>query len=143
MWLLFKNVFEICTGCENELPINLYNRLLELEKLNGAYDGLTHVLNGGRSSYTSHRFANEVIEVLADCVKENCMQKVSESEVIGLIIDETTDISVSSQMISYYKVCCEGKPEVIFAGLDRLVNGTAATIDAAVAQIEKRSSPDI
>eukprot|EP00733_Pompholyxophrys_punicea_P001679 Pompholyxophrys_punicea_v1_NODE_933_length_1122_cov_2.798500.p1 type:complete len:277 gc:universal NODE_933_length_1122_cov_2.798500:196-1026(+) len=130
--VLIKRFREIYWLCKEKMPLMKYNSLLELETINGAFSGLESILSGGRSSYTSHDFLNEAVEVLADVVSSKIIKLISESPVLGLIVDESLDISTTSQMVVYYRLESHGKKYVAFGGIENLRNGEAATITAAI-----------
>eukprot|EP00733_Pompholyxophrys_punicea_P000634 Pompholyxophrys_punicea_v1_NODE_204_length_2775_cov_14.624265.p1 type:complete len:548 gc:universal NODE_204_length_2775_cov_14.624265:172-1815(+) len=127
---MLKRFREIYWLCKEDIALMKYNSLLQLEEINGAYNEVGDVLSGGRSSYTSHQFLNQAVSVIANTVKILVHSKTEESDVIGFMLDETTDISITNQMISYYRIIENGERNVYFAGLNAVANGTATTLTA-------------
>jgi hypothetical protein len=109
-----------------------YGSLLELETLNGAYDGLQDLFQEGTYTYTSRDFVNEGLKILATVVHGQVMLEVHASPFFAGIADETMDISRQSQLIQYYKYVHAGKPKVAFGGILRLRDGTSVTVTAAM-----------
>src|SRR5688572_15590671 len=58
-------------------------------------------------SWRSKNYAFEFVECIDSVVKETCMQEIRESELLTLIVDESTDISVAKTLIIdiKYRVC--------------------------------------
>eukprot|EP00734_Pompholyxophrys_sp_LG126_P000238 Pompholyxophrys_sp_v1_NODE_64_length_2597_cov_2.546814.p1 type:complete len:272 gc:universal NODE_64_length_2597_cov_2.546814:380-1195(+) len=126
---LLKKFRQIYFLCKNELALRLYENLHELEVLNGAFAGLENVLLSENAKYTSHQFVNEVVESLATQIRSTILPTFKNS-LIGCLIDETTDISITSQLIIYYRVLNEltGTEKVVFGRIQQLDNGKAETI---------------
>jgi hypothetical protein len=101
--------------------------LLELESANGAYVGYEDVLQSKNAKYTGDKFCKAALRAIANTVRVLYIQpKLYSSTVLGLTADEGS-CQQQSQQISYYRVTHAGRPENIFAGLDRLENGKAQT----------------
>eukprot|EP00733_Pompholyxophrys_punicea_P001063 Pompholyxophrys_punicea_v1_NODE_450_length_1903_cov_5.312102.p2 type:complete len:185 gc:universal NODE_450_length_1903_cov_5.312102:1756-1202(-) len=113
----FRSVYWLC---KNELSLNMFEHLIELEELNGAYQGFENLF-GAKSQYSSHRFVSDAVRSIAHVIRAKIIsEKVNKSPVLGVIVDESTDIVMSSQMIVYYRLCnFEGKKEVVFAGVEQ------------------------
>ena len=50
---------------------------------------------GGNATYSSHRTISEWLDVMSQVIEESVLEKVHASPAIGLMADESTDISVS------------------------------------------------
>ena len=95
-----------------------------------SYLGLPHldVLNkGGNAKYTSYRVVDELLTLLGDEVKQSVGRQLQKSPCIGLICDETTDLS-STRLWSF-------TPRLLFSALCKctlkelpLGEGDASTI---------------
>ena len=71
-----------------------------------SYLGLPHldVLNkGGNAKYTSYRVVDELLTLLGDEVKQSVGKLLHKSPCIGLICDETTDLSSTKALVIYAK----------------------------------------
>ena len=71
-----------------------------------SYLGLPHldVLNeGGNAKYTSCRVVDELLTLLGDEVKQSVGRQLQKSPCIGLICDETTDLSSTKALVIYTK----------------------------------------
>ena len=123
---------------KNNISIRQFNKITELEMINGAYDTCAGVAKGGKQKYSSDRFKLEVIHCLASVVRQNYVidpveWAVSVKAVIGLMFDETTDVAKISQMdIAYLLPTPQGKTKVVFGGLVALPAGDSDTILTAV-----------
>ena len=61
------------------------------------------------------------------------MTLVHSSLYVGVMIDESLDISVTEQMVVYYRIVGpDGKSKTVFAGVEELGAGDAETICAAL-----------
>ena len=90
-------------------------------------------LNVGRNAtYNSHRIIGEWLDVMSKTIEENVLEKVHASPVVGLMADESTDISVTKELILYARVSYKGKVHVCFLKLIHIPDGTAETIEKAI-----------
>eukprot|EP00733_Pompholyxophrys_punicea_P002080 Pompholyxophrys_punicea_v1_NODE_1384_length_748_cov_2.287157.p1 type:complete len:181 gc:universal NODE_1384_length_748_cov_2.287157:177-719(+) len=138
--MILKKFRQIYFLCQNELPLNLYADL----ELNDSYSGFEDVLTANNCKYTSHDFVNEAVECSSTFVKSKVLSQIWKGEkYVGVIIDESMDISVTSQLIIYYRFTgADGKANVVFGGLEALKNGTADTISQTLlGRLEKDSIP--
>ena len=105
--------------------------LCELGKaLGAAY--LQDLRRGGNAQYTctSERFKQELLQALAETVTMPILEDLSSSPFFALCIDETTDVSVSKQLIVYVKYLVGGTVHTSFLRVLELSNGTARSITA-------------
>jgi hypothetical protein len=98
-----RSLYYLCKEC---IAISKFNSLIELEEENGAYDDVVGCLEGPHSSYTSRDFANDCIEVLATTVREEVLQMIKQSPYVGVMIDEGTDINITSQLVRARSQIC-------------------------------------
>ena len=71
-----------------------------------SYLGLPHldVLNkGGNAKYTSYHVVDGLLTLLGDEVKQSVGRQLQKSPCIGLIFDETTDLSSTKALVIYAK----------------------------------------
>ena len=103
-----------------------YERQIDLAKFLGC-TYLDNVFVGENARYTSETFLQEALASLAFIVRDNIHSAVKTSPVCSVLIDETTAIAVTSQLIIYFRYLSEGKL-VTFAGIVDIQNGEADTI---------------
>ena len=93
-----RSLYWLCKEC---LAISKFNSLIEMEEENGAYDDVVGCFDNTNATYTSHDFANDCVEVLATAVREEMLDLISRSPYVGVMIDEGTDINITSQLVLY------------------------------------------
>ena len=103
--------------------------LVELCKSLGA-TYLADIVVGGNAKYSSERFMQEIIQALAEVVSKNIIIALQASPFFSLCIDETTDMSVTKQLIVYcrYIAAAEGDVKTSFMHIAALPDGKAVTI---------------
>ena len=65
---------------------------------------------GKNASYTSHRMIDEFLSILSDCVEKDVLSKVKASPAVGILCDESTDVSNLKQMVVFVRYLIKGKP---------------------------------
>jgi hypothetical protein len=72
------------------------------------------VLSADNAKYTSNEFTTEALEAIASFIEDGVLQELRGSPGFALMIDETCDISVTKQLILFYRylskvrsLCCE------------------------------------
>ena len=93
--------------------------------------GLPHleILNkGGNTNYTSYRIIDELLGLLSDEVKRLVQSQLEKSPYIGLICDETTDVSTTKALVVYAKAVVRAKVHTFFLALKELRDGTAPAV---------------
>ena len=65
-------------------------------------------------------------------IRANVLKRFHQAQFFSIMIDETTDISVRSQLCIYGRIFEKGKPVEYFLGLVELENGEADTIVKAL-----------
>ena len=53
---------------------------------------------GKSTNYRSHRIVDEIMEIRAAVIEKPILRDISQSQAIGLEIDETTDVTVCKQL---------------------------------------------
>ncbi len=87
--------------------------LVELCKSLGAT--YLEAMNIGRNAkYTSERFMQESIQALAEIISQDIIQSLQASSFFSLCIDETTDVSVTKQLIIYARYLVHGEVKTSF-----------------------------
>ena len=89
---------------------------------------------GGNAKYTSYRTVDELLTLLGDEVKQAVVGAAKASPCIGIICDETTDLSTSKELVIYAKAIVCGEVKTHFLGLKELPCGDsdAATISKCI-----------
>ncbi len=86
---------------KNEIPhTTKYVPLIKLaSNLGCTYFDSLH--RGGNASYTSERIIQEFLRVLSSQIEASKLDEVHSSQYVGLMCDETTDISILKQLVIY------------------------------------------
>jgi hypothetical protein len=88
-------------------------------------------------NYTSHRIISEWLEVINNVIEKDVLDKVHQCHCIGLMCDESTDISITKELILYCRIVCNREIQTHFLKLVQLPDGKAETIhDAIVAFLQ-------
>ncbi|CAH1242822.1 GAK [Branchiostoma lanceolatum] len=90
---------------------------------------------GSNATYTSSTIANEFLAVIGALVEEQTLATVRDSPFLGLMCDETVDISTTNELVLYCR-CIDGagKLQVKFLKVVPLKDGKALTIKNALMQ---------
>ena len=119
--------------CKQEIAHTTnYEPLLSLVKNLGC----THLsaLNvGGNAHYTSECIIQELVITLAQQIEDSQLHALRTSPFYGLMIDESTDVSITKQLVLYGRYISElGEPCSTFLRIVDLMNGTAECIEEAI-----------
>ena len=88
---------------------------------------------GGNAHYTSERIVQELVEILAQQIEDAQLAALARNSFYGLMIDESTDILVTKQLVLYGRYVAEtGKPCSTFLKIRDLADGTAGRIEEAI-----------
>ena len=110
----------------------MYEPLLSLA-MNLGCTYLSALKVGGNAHYTSERIVQELVQLLAQQIEDAQLKAVNCSMFYGLMIDESTDISVTKQLVLYGRYVSEtGEPCSTFLRIVDLVDGTAEHIEDAI-----------
>jgi len=77
-----------------------YNSLNDLVTLQG-YSALKDLYVGENAKYTHHQIVEEIQQCIADSIKEGIIADAQASPAIGIMADESTDISVTKSLMLY------------------------------------------
>lgn len=108
--------------------------LCELSKSLGALY-LQDLQRGGNAHYTSERFKQDLVEALAETVAKPIQECLRKSPFFSICIDETTDVSVTKQLIVYCRYLVNANVHSSFISILELPDGTALTIVEAVCKL--------
>jgi hypothetical protein len=120
----------------NKLPLTMYPKMIALNIGIGTFGDKTGIYEGFDAG-------KEMMEALAYATRSVMQQRWTRASEIGVTIDETTDRSVKSQMIIFYKYFSDGILYEDCAGVEQLPNGKAETIMAALMHHLKKDSINI
>ena len=84
------------------------------------------------ANYSSQRVISEWLDIMSQVLEEAVLKKVWASPAIGLTIDESTDISLTKELIVYARILCSGVVYVCFLKIIQISDGTADTIVKAI-----------
>ena len=97
-----------------DIPIRKYNSLIELQKLNES-GPLSNLSVAKNATYSSRAAGEEFQNCLAQTIHEKKLDQIQSASMYSVLTDESTDISVSKQMIVYIRIVDENfKPQTIF-----------------------------
>ena len=114
-----------------------FSSLLELGKSIGCpYLGELEVAKN--ANYTSHMMIDEFLDVISGCIESNILRSVSESSVVGILCDESTDAANLKQMVIFVKILVPGSTRVTtthFLKVVSLQDGKANTIEQSLLKV--------
>ena len=100
-------------ACE-DIPIRKYPSAIKLQQLNES-STLSNLSVKKNATYSSRTSGEEFQESLAEVIHENLVSKIKNANMYSVLTDESTDISVSKQMIVYIRIVDEKfVPQTIF-----------------------------
>ena len=99
--LIEKRMRTIYCLAKKNIALMHYRDLVELGELNGSYDKVTTL---DIEAYLSVDVSRQMLTILASICRRDTMALVHSSLYIGVMIDESLDISVTEQMVVYYRI---------------------------------------
>jgi hypothetical protein len=85
--------------CNEEIAhTSKFSKLLDLVDL---LDVLLHLNKGGNAHYRSHRSISEFLTLISSSISSSNLYELNDSPFFSLMIDETTDLSTTKQLIIY------------------------------------------
>ena len=118
-----------------------YSSLLSLvEDLGCEYFSALKV--GRNATYSSTIILDEFLDILAAMVKESVLERVKAADTFALMCDESTDIGVLEQLVTYVRYCDKGQSNTHFLSMKDLANGKADVIVAALKEVMAASDLD-
>ena len=120
----------------------LYSQLLDFCSFQGC-DYLSSLNVGGNAHYRSEQIIQEFLTELDAQTSSTILEQLQRSPYIALMADETTDISVSNELILYVQyIIPSATPEKcvrsVFLNITELQDGKAATITEVILEILAR-----
>ncbi|XP_076591239.1 uncharacterized protein C17orf113-like [Chaetodon auriga] len=110
-------------------PSHLYPDLINLLQSAGCPN-----LNSAHT-YTHHETVSEMEEALAKTITSDIDDRIANSRYVGIIVDETTNITVEKMLITYLTLQQKGEPETAFIGNYAIPSGTAECITAKIKDV--------
>ncbi|KAL2085050.1 hypothetical protein ACEWY4_020568 [Coilia grayii] len=115
------------------------------------FRGLTELLQSleapdfqySANMYHHNESLNDMEVAIEKTLIEELDEKLKQSEFLGLIIDETVNITVDKKLIVYLKFENSGKAETIFLGNYTIQSGTAQSIYSNVVDALKERGLDV
>ena len=114
-------------------PLSKLGSLLHLLKnLECPYVGNMSV--GENATYTSLTASNDMVEAMAESLRQGVYDKVRASPAVSLLADESTDITVSKKLVVYARILCPETfmPSTHFLASINLKSGTGEAIAAEI-----------
>ena len=109
-----------------------YSSLVDAVRLTGC-EYFKHLYKGENAKYKSQRIIQEFLEVLVRQIEHKQLQELKSSMFYSIMIDESTDVAVLSEMVVYACYVTATKTiKTAFMNIINLFNGTAETIEKAV-----------
>ena len=94
------------------------------------------VLKVGRNAtYTSPEIVAEFLDVMAANVKESVVKFIAKCESFTPMCDESTDIGVLKQLVTYVQICDNGECRTHFLSMSDLLDGKPETIVNALMDV--------
>ena len=82
----------------------------------------------------------EMEDALSDAANQELDKLISDSPFIGLMVDETTDISVYKKLIIYLKLTINGRAAIVFGGNVEVPDGKSNTVFKAICDFIKQKT---
>ena len=99
--LVKKRMRVIYTLAKKNIALIHYADLNELCDLNGAFDNLREDGKLDLQAYLSSDISRQMLEILASVVRRHMLDVVDSAEFVGVLIDETLDVTSTEQMVVY------------------------------------------
>lgn len=112
---------------KEEMPLSKFSALVKLQIKNGCDDlkKITH-------QHPSH--VSEMVEIISASILEKDIRTIKESPFIGVLIDETSDITIHKKLVILFKVIVNGECQTIFGTNANVHNGKADSLVQALLQ---------
>jgi hypothetical protein len=80
---------------------DIYKYFGSSEDLGCDASGEAYIYRKGNKKYTHHRFVTEVLEIIAAGMLDDIKGLLAAAPVVGLMVDESVDVSGKQQLIYY------------------------------------------
>lgn len=80
-----------------------------------------------------------MVEIISDCIEEKTLSILRESPFVGVLFDETSDITVYKKLVIFFRAVVNGKSQTLFATNVSVHNGKAVMLVQALLKfLEKK-----
>ncbi|XP_060573718.1 zinc finger protein 862-like [Ruditapes philippinarum] len=113
----------------NNLPLRTHNKLIDLQRENGC-----EVLQDKSTIYTSNEAHDQMIDAINEHISDLVKADILSSDFVGVIVDETTDISIHKKLNIYFKCFKANTTETVIHFIDcvSVRDGKAETLVNAI-----------
>ena len=113
---------------KEEIPDVKFQALVELQQLNDC-----SALTG--DTYRHHKVVTEMEDCIACTIREKRKEEVNNSPFVGILIDETVNITVNKKLIVFLRYVRDGSPHTVFCGNYTVPAGDAETVYKKVKEV--------
>ena len=101
-----------------------------------SFSTLTNQQNGCNDlkniTHQHHSHVTEMVEIISDCIEEKTISILRESAFVGVLLDETSDITVYKKLVILFRAVVNGECQTLFARNASVYNGKADTLVQAL-----------
>lgn len=88
---------------KEDIPIKKYQSLMQMQKLQGC-ESLSKLQVSQNATYLSRSSGEEFQACIADQIHSQIISNIKSADMYSILVDESTDISISKQMVVYVRV---------------------------------------
>lgn len=126
--------------CMEEIPhTTKFEPLRQLMK-DMVEDVLNFVDKDDNAKYTSERHVQDLVILFGDEIWDKHRQEILASPFYSVVVDETTDITTTLELIIYLRYICDGKSKTVLATLISISDGKADAIKSAICKFLKENN---
>ena len=115
----------IYSMAQNNLPLNQFSQFVQLGR---ALESPNLISSSNPITYENPTSAKDLLSAISSSIEVELWNELNETTSIGIMIDESTDISTESHIILYVKYCLRGIIKVKYLKLLYLNGKDAETI---------------
>ena len=112
---------------KTENPTHDYSSLIDLHLMQGV-TCLKKLFVGANATYRSHHIAEEMQSAIVACIDEDIRNEIGKYCLLGIMADESADISTNKSMIIYCKAFASGKEKTFFLKNEPITSATADSL---------------
>ena len=116
--------------CKEQIATMKYSSLLDLLKLQGC-PNIENLYSGDNASYQSDRAAEEFQDAICRVIEKDLKEKVSSSNIVSLMCDESDDITVNKKLVVFARFIPKGgdfEPVTLYLDDVSIDKGDAETV---------------
>ena len=106
-------------------------------------EGLRPLTKSGNATYKSHGIVSDMQDSITSVIWKQIEKKLSDSDFISLMIDESCDITVMKKLCIYARLVKDCVPETIFLQNVDIPDGTSATIVTKLSEVLSKLNVDV